>query len=66
MNDSTKQKYELLEASETALVKFDGIVGKALLTVEEKENELTLVFADNRYLFVKLENGKLQSNSVPE
>jgi hypothetical protein len=48
------------------MAKFDGIVGKALLTVEEKENELTLVFADNRYLFVKLDNGKLHSDSVPE
>jgi len=48
------------------MAKFDGIVGKALLTVEEKENELTLVFADNRYLFVKLENGRLASVSVPE
>lgn len=48
------------------MAKFDGIIGKALLTVEEKENELTLVFADNRYLFVKMENGKMQSNSVPE
>jgi len=48
------------------MAKFDGIVGKALLTVTEKENELTLVFADNRYLFVSLENGKLNVNSVPE
>lgn len=48
------------------MAKYDGIVGKALLTVEEKENELTLVFADNRYLFVKLESGKLRTNSVPE
>ena len=48
------------------MAKFDGIVGKALLTAEEKENELTLVFADNRYLFVKLENGKLSTVSVPE
>lgn len=48
------------------MAKFGSIVGKALLTVEEKENELTLVFADNRFLFVKLENGKLISNSVPE
>jgi hypothetical protein len=48
------------------MVKFDGILGKALLTVEEKEDELTLVFADNRFLFVKLENGKLRSDSVPE
>ena len=48
------------------MAKFDGIVGKALLTVEEKENEITLVFADNRYLFVKLANGKMQTESVPE
>ena len=48
------------------MAKFDGIISKALLTVEEKENELTLVFADNRFLFVKLENGKLSSVSVPE
>ena len=48
------------------LAKYDGIVGKALLTVTEKENELTLVFADNRYLFVSIENGKLKSDSVPE
>ncbi len=48
------------------MAKFDGIVGKALLTVTEKDNELTLIFADNRYLFVTLENGKLKSNSVPE
>ncbi|HYC11476.1 MAG TPA: hypothetical protein VEC02_02295 [Nitrososphaerales archaeon] len=48
------------------MAKFDGIIGKALLTVTEKENELTLVFADNRYLFVSLENGKLKSDSVPE
>ncbi len=48
------------------MAKFDGILQKALLTVEEKENELTLVFADNRYLFIKLEGGKLKSESVPE
>lgn len=48
------------------MVKFDGIVGKALLTATEKENELTLVFADNRFLFVTLENGKLKAESVPE
>ena len=48
------------------MAKFDGIVGKALLTVEEKGNDLTLVFADNRYLFVKVENGNLRTDSVPE
>ncbi len=48
------------------MAKFDGIVGKALLTVAEKENELTLVFADNRFLFVSLQNGKMKAESVPE
>ena len=48
------------------MAKFDGIIGKALLTVTEKENEVTLVFADNRYLFVSLEDGRVKSVSVPE
>jgi hypothetical protein len=48
------------------MTKYDGVIGKALLTVTEKENELTLVFADNRYLFVTVENGKMKSDSVPE
>ena len=48
------------------MAKFDGIVEKRLLTVTEKENELTLVFEDNRYLFVSLKDGKLSLESVPE
>ena len=48
------------------MTKFDGILEKRLLTVTEKENELTLVFEDNRYLFVVLKDGKLSSQSVPE
>jgi hypothetical protein len=48
------------------MAKYDGILEKRLLTVEEKENELTLVFEDNRYLFVSLKNGKLSLESVPE
>ena len=48
------------------MAKFDGIKGQELLDVEEKDGELTLIFKDNRYLFVKMENGKLQSDSVPE
>jgi hypothetical protein len=48
------------------MAKFDGIKGQELLDVEEKDNELTLIFKDNRYLFVNMENGKLQSDSVPE
>ena len=45
--------------------KYDGIRGQELMEVEEKENELTLIFKDNRYLFVRVENGKLVTKSVP-
>ena len=48
------------------MAKFDGIVEKRLLTVTEKENEITLVFEDNRFLFVSLKDGNLHSESVPE
>lgn len=48
------------------MAKYDGILEKRLLTVTEKDNELTLVFEDNRYLFVSLKDGKISSESVPE
>lgn len=48
------------------MAKYDGIIGQDLLTVEEKDNEITLIFRDNRYLFVRLVNGKLQTESLPE
>lgn len=48
------------------MAKFDGILGKTVLAVTEKPNELTVVFADNRYLFVKVVGGKLEVESVPE
>jgi hypothetical protein len=53
----------------TSMAKFDGIRGQELLEVEdksEKENEITLIFKDNRYLFIKLENGKMVTTSIPE
>ena len=46
--------------------KFDGIKGQELLDVEENKNEITLIFKDNRFLFLKIENGNLVSDSVPE
>ena len=48
------------------MAKFDGIKGQELLDVEEGINELTLIFKDNRYLFIKMENGKVVCDSVPE
>lgn len=48
------------------MAKYDGIKGQELLDVEETKNEITLIFKDNRYLFVKLQNGQLVIDSVPE
>jgi hypothetical protein len=36
------------------------------LEIEEGENEVTIILRDNRYLFVKIVDGKLVTNSVPE
>jgi hypothetical protein len=48
------------------MAKFDGIIGQDVLTVTEGENELTVIFRDNRFLFIKVVNGKLVVDSVPE
>jgi hypothetical protein len=48
------------------MTKFDGIKGQELLDVEEDLKEITLIFKDNRFLFVKIENGNLVTESVPE
>jgi hypothetical protein len=48
------------------MAKFDGVKGQELLDVEEKRDEVTLIFKDNRYLFVKVQNGQLMVDSVPE
>ncbi|MDG7044511.1 MAG: hypothetical protein JRN19_04240 [Nitrososphaerota archaeon] len=48
------------------MAKFDGVIGQELLTVEEKEGEVVLIFRDNRYIFVRLVDGKLITESVPE
>jgi hypothetical protein len=48
------------------VAKYDGIIGQDILTINEGENELTIILRDNRYLFVKVINGKLVTESVPE
>ena len=48
--------------------KYDGWLGQPLLEVEEPDREggVTLIFKDNRFLFVKVEDGKLSTISIPE
>jgi hypothetical protein len=48
------------------MAKYDGIKGQEILEIQEGENELTLILRDNRYLFIKVVEGKLVSDSVPE
>ncbi|MFQ5940282.1 MAG: hypothetical protein ACE5KA_01085 [Nitrososphaerales archaeon] len=39
------------------MAKYDSIRGQELMEVEEKGNEITMIFKDNRYLFVKAVDG---------
>ncbi|HMK32527.1 MAG TPA: hypothetical protein VK431_02755 [Nitrosopumilaceae archaeon] len=48
------------------MAKYDGLRGQELLEVEEKDGEVTLIFKDNRFSFIKLENGKIVTTSIPE
>src|SRR5438552_3237822 len=48
------------------VAKDDGIRGQEILEIEEGENEVTVILRDNRYLFVKVVDGKLITTSVPE
>ena len=50
------------------MVKFDGIKMQDLIEVKvpDEEGGLTLVFNDNRLLKIKVVDGKLVSESIPE
>ncbi|HET8719786.1 MAG TPA: hypothetical protein VFM64_02190 [Candidatus Nitrosotenuis sp.] len=50
------------------MVKFDGIRMQELVEVQDpdKDGGITLVFQDNRYLRIKIVDGKLQTVSEPE
>ena len=50
------------------MVKFDGIRMQDLVKVEDPDSDggLTLVFKDNRFLKIKIVDGKLVSESIPE
>jgi hypothetical protein len=41
------------------MAKYDGIKSQELLDFEKTKDELTLIFKDNRYLFIKIKNGDL-------
>ena len=50
------------------MAKYDGLLGQPVLEVEEpdKEGGITFIFKDNRFLFIKEVDGKIESVSIPE
>ncbi len=50
------------------MVKYDGLRGQELLEVEDpdKEGVITLIFKDNRFMFIKIKDGKLVTQAIPE
>ena len=50
------------------MVKFDGIRMQDLVQVKDPDEEggLTLVFKDNRFMFIKAVDGKIETVSIPE
>jgi len=50
------------------MVKFDAIRMADLTEVQDpdKDGGITLVIKDNKFLHIKIENGKLVTESIPE
>ena len=50
------------------MAKYDGLLGQPLLEVEEpdKEGVITFILKDNRFLFIKAVDGKIETISIPE
>lgn len=50
------------------MAKYDGLLGQPVLEVEEpdKEGGITFIFKDNRFLFIKATDGKIDTVSIPE
>lgn len=60
-------KYNLVLIT-ISMVKFDGIRMQELIEVQDpdKDGGITLVFQDNRYLRIRVKDGKLETISEPE
>ena len=50
------------------MAKYDGLLGQPVLEVEEpdKEGGITIIFKDNRFMFIKAVDGKIDTVSIPE
>ena len=54
--------------SHLCMAKYDGLLGQPVLEVEEpdKEGGITFILKDNRFLFIKAIDGKIETVSIPE
>ena len=50
------------------MAKYDGLLGQPILEVEEpdKEEGITFIFKDSRFMFIKAVDGKIETVSIPE
>ena len=50
------------------MAKYDGLLGQPVLEVEEpdKEGGITIILKDNRFMFIKIVDGKIDTVSIPE
>ena len=50
------------------MAKQDGLLGQPVLEVEEpdKEGGITIILKDNRFMFIKAVDGKIETVSIPE
>ncbi|WP_187146541.1 hypothetical protein [Nitrosopumilus maritimus] len=50
------------------MAKYDGLLGQPLLEIEDpdKEGGITFIMKDNRFLFIKMVDGKIETVSIPE
>ena len=60
--------YLLFQFQSDNMAKFDSIRMADLTEVQDpdKDGGITLVFKDNKFLHIKIENGKLVTESIPE
>ena len=57
-----------MHVGDIGMAKYDGLLGQPVLEIEEpdKEGGITLIFKDNRFLFIKANDGKIETVSIPE
>jgi len=60
--------YLLFQFQSDDMVKFDSIRMADLTEVQDpdKDGGITLVFKDNKFLHIKIEDGKIVTESIPE